>query len=77
MGRHQAHVKKSYAGIAMTAKEKRASLDAQKLKTLIQINQQAVSADEMVENALAIYKSENEFKNAVGRLHGCQAEQKQ
>lgn len=66
-----ADVKQAYAGIPMTAKELKASQDAQKLKTLIQINQQATSANQMVENALAIYKSENEFKNVVGRLHGC------
>ncbi|MFV8250016.1 hypothetical protein [Bdellovibrio bacteriovorus] len=66
-----ADVKQAYAGIAMTAGEQRASQEAQKLRSLIDINQQAMSANEMVENALAIYKSENEFKNAVGRLHGC------
>lgn len=66
-----ADVKQAYPAISLTAPEKIASVEAQKLISLIRVNQNASSHPEKMQNALTIYKSEQSLQRALGTLHGC------
>lgn len=66
-----ADVKQAYPSVPLTASEKVASVEAQKLITLIRVNQEADSHTEKVQNALSIYKTEQSLQQALGTLHGC------
>ncbi|UXR64215.1 hypothetical protein EZJ49_14200 [Bdellovibrio bacteriovorus] len=66
-----ADVKQAYPAVTLTAPEKTASLEAQKLISLIRVNQNAGAYAEKVQNALSIYKSEQSLHQALGALHGC------
>lgn len=66
-----ADVKQAYPSLSLTRSEQIASIEAQKLITLIRVNQDAGSHQEKVQNALSIYKSEQSLHKTLGTLHGC------